>query len=84
MAKIIVMGDFNQYLSDCSYLLLLGLEEVVAEGNSTHRSGNRLDQIFTNLEIQKSELVEEPAGCSALSIISAALKLDGRWLCQQV
>ena len=50
-------GDFNQNLKDyCKLADKFGLNPVLEEGTATHKGGNQLDQIFTNLEHHIHEL----------------------------
>ena len=50
-----------------------GLKPVVNEDQPTHEAGNTLDQIFTNLDIAHSQVIEDRSGISDHYIISAKL-----------
>jgi len=52
-------SDLYQNLKDYSKLAdKFGLNPVLSEGTATHKGGNHLDQIFTNLEHKSYELTD--------------------------
>lgn len=56
---VLMCGDFNKNLKDYSKLAeKFGLNPVLSEGTTTHKGGNHLDQIFTNLEHKSYELTD--------------------------
>ena len=57
-SKIVVMGDVNEHMKDLGFLSDAGLVPVVKYGIATHRDGNRLDQVWTNLSVTHSELIK--------------------------
>lgn len=47
------MGDFNERLQEMADLLdQRGLRGVLPPGIATHRQGNQLDQLFTNMSVK--------------------------------
>ena len=51
-ARIILTGDFYAIaIKKLSFLEPIGLHEVIDDNESTHKGGNHLEQIWTNLKI---------------------------------
>jgi hypothetical protein len=70
-----VCGDFNQIsIQKADELFdLLGFKSAVDREQATHRGGNRLDQVYTNLEIIKTQVIQDALGVSDHNIISCEL-----------
>lgn len=76
-AKIIVIGDFNlEGMKKTQFLLQMGLKQIVQQGEPTHRQGNTLDQIWTNLEVASAQTITMD-GISDHKIVLANLVLKG-------
>lgn len=58
-AKIVIMGDFNFNTVGRKKLTFLDkrFNKVVEDGEPTHKQGNTSDQIYTNLEVIKPEII---------------------------
>jgi len=52
------MGYLNDHLSELSFLKEAGLIQVVKPGTPTHRDVGTLDQVWTNISVTHSEMIQ--------------------------